>query len=291
MKKSLFILAIFFFFQSCKKEESNLQPHSYPVLNAINFMDSLYQVHEKHFRPIHKNRFLALCKAQNINPKDSSNQSKIFPLLFYHELFTLKMSNNCARSQIFDIAYFWHWQTPNPRHSIQSVATNKQLNELPPLPEKSLYQTYGDMDRTPSVYLKDLFEQPNGYYAEGCDSFSTFGWCSETEMSFTLLMEQIGYTGNVELSEGGNHSWSSFQMNLVLNDGSTKQFEIEVDNTYDRIRIDFYKKRPDSKILKMEKWYDEQSRDANEIAIVKHIIVPKKTSIKIEGDIIRFLKK
>ena len=285
-------MSCLFIFQSCKKNIFStppIEPHDYPVLDAISFMDSLYEVHQHHFRPIHQKRFQELCKSQNINPKNRSNQAKLFPMLFYHELFTLKMSNNCARSQIFDIAYFWHWQTPNPRHSIQSVAKNKTLNQLPSLPEKPLYQTYGDMDRTPSVYLKDLFEQPSGYYANGCDSFSTFGWCSETEMSFTLLMEQLNYTGNVELSEGGNHSWSSFQMDLVLNDGTSKYFEVEVDNTYDRVRIDIFEERPAAKIIKMEKWYDEQSRTAKEINAVKNIQVSKKTSWKIERDILRFL--
>jgi hypothetical protein len=294
MRKLLFIGLCLFILGSCQKTDAPteyvIEPHDYPVLDVVSFLDSLYFIHQNHFRPIHQKRFEEICESQNIKTTDSLNQSKLFPLLFYHELFTLNISANCARSQILDIAYFWHWLTPNPRHSILSIRDNKTLNELPSLPEKPLYQTYGDMDRTPAVYLKDLFEQPRNFYAVGCDTFSTFGWCSETEMSFVLLMEQLGYIGNVELSEGGNHSWSSFQMDLTLNDGTVEHFEVEVDNTFDEVRVASFVQRPTSSILKMEKWYDEQSRYSKEIEAVKKIQVSKATSAKIERDIIEFLK-
>ena len=66
------------------------------------------------------------------------------------------------------------------------------------------YRSYDDIDRTPYLFLSDIVDKDLKYYSESCDTFSTFGWCSEREMAFVALITLLDFEAKV-VSEG-NHS-------------------------------------------------------------------------------------
>ncbi len=103
----------------------------------------------------------------------------------------------------FEIPYFWHWVEPNPRLGIVHLPDEQPLAALPPLEGYGRYQTFGHMDRDPTLYLGDLASETPGYRHDRAGTFYTFGWCSEREMALCTLLELWGY--EVKIVQEGIH--------------------------------------------------------------------------------------
>ena len=284
------ILFITILFSCNKKEETIIKEHNYNKTELLPFLNQLYTNHKYNFEIIHKEKYIALCEENNLNKEDSINIEAIGQILFFHRIFTNNTSKNCNMSEILSISYFLHWNKYKPRHRIINNKLGKKLKELPPPADKNLYQTYADLDRTPFIFLNDLFSTNLKYSKQNCDSFSTFGWCSEIEMSFSLLLQLMNYKSIVELTSNGGHSFSSITLPLVNNNNDTLNFKIEVDNTYNKIRLLPYKKEKRA-ILDIEKWYNKQSKSKKEKKKVKQIEVPQTVSSYIENSINNYLRK
>jgi hypothetical protein len=96
-----------------------------------------------------------------------------------------------------------------------------------------MYSSYADIDRTPLLFLGDLFTENPKYYHTKQDTFSSFGWCSEREMAFVALVSLLNYQAKVVVR--GNHSWTELIVPMVKLNGDSLNFMVNVDNTFDRI--------------------------------------------------------
>ena len=106
------------------------------------------------------------------------------------------------------------------------------------------------IDRVPALYLVDLVTQTPGYAHPTCGSFSTFGWCSEREMSFVALMDLLGYKG--KLRQSGVHTYSELWCEFETATGNELVLSARVDNTFDSVSW-----RPVSAYTGLDSWLQD----------------------------------
>ena len=221
------------------EEESSLQgktmafkvkSYKYNASTIPQFFLRLVQNHLVDFKRIENKVYQEHCQSNAIVNKDSTNIHHYFTLKILHDIFTSNSAVNCSKGEILNIPYQWHWVEQNPRHEIVFLENNTLLKDTNPPKNFSRYNSYADIDRTPYLYLSDLSLSTPKYYSKSCDTFSTFGWCSEREMAFVCLLELLGYSGKVVTE--GNHSWSEFLVSMKINSNSAQQFLFTVDNTF-----------------------------------------------------------
>ena len=209
---------------------SNLLSQSHPS-EIISFFAELYTQNETEYQKVRNEVFHDFCKEFNLDPNNEPNQEKFYKLYFMHDLFTGTEAEDFTSSGAFKIPYFWHWRKPNVRHEILRNSGRKPLIEIPASGRFTQYQSFADIDRTPSLFLSDLFTEDPKYYHSECGEFYTFGWCSEREMAFCLLLELMGYQGKIY--QGGIHVRSHFWVEMIDNSGNGILIIISVDNTFD----------------------------------------------------------
>jgi hypothetical protein len=168
-----------------------------------------------------------------LSPEDSANQARILNALFLHRLLTTSAPADGARGGILESVYFWHWVTPNPRHQIRRLPDSALLAKCKPHPQHAMYRSWADMDRTPDLFLADMVSDRPRYFHPDFGSFFTFGWCSEREMAFHLLLVRMGYTAKIKFQ--GNHVWTEVLISGKGVDGTTKTGILRVDNTFDQV--------------------------------------------------------
>ncbi len=232
MKRIITISLLLFILNSCgqsSQSKSNNRIESegkaiykvetcvYDSLTIPFFFKNLVKNHIKDFVIIDSLAFKEFCLAKKIKNVDSSNVEKYYTIKILHELFTSQTASDCSKGEILNIPYQWHWVQPNPRHEIYFASSKTLLKDTKPPNEFSKYNSYADIDRTPYLFLSDLVYPEFKYYSNSCDTFSTFGWCSEREMAFIALTTLLEYEGKVVAE--GNHSWSEFVIPLKLNTG------------------------------------------------------------------------
>lgn len=259
------------------------------------FFQHLVTNHLKDFTTIQSEVFNAFCTMNRLNANDPSNSEKYFTVKILHDLFTSQTASDCSSGDILNIPYQWNWVTPNPRHEIYFVSSNTLLTDMDPPSEFSKYNSYADIDRTPYLYLSDLVNPTPKYYSASCGTFSTFGWCSEREMAFVSLLELLGYTGKI-IAEG-NHSWSEFIIPMISVSGSTEQFKVTVDNTFNSV----YWEETDSSFINewrmnnwnstLEKWYNQKAHSQTEKSRINNHLVPKEAALRIENKLSNYLEK
>ncbi len=198
------LISIVFFFSSCGQNLSSEQkPHTYQSQSIPNFFMRLVTNHKYKFYKRDSLSYLDFCEQNDLNTKDTSNFEKYYTLSILHQLFTSKTARNGSRGEILNIPYFWHWVNPNPRYKIYATENKRLIKDLKPSNDFGRYKSRADIDRTPFLYWTDLFTAKPQYYAAGCDTFSTFGWCSEREMACVCLMDILNFEGKIVAE--GNH--------------------------------------------------------------------------------------
>lgn len=200
----------------------------------------------------------------------TDSKKKISELLFLHMLFTTTGAIDGKKGGILQIPYFWHWTTPNPRHEIQYIPNKKALNKVSPPKGFEKYKSYGDIDRTPSIYLKNLYEEKPLFNNSLYGTFYTFGWCSEREMAFNSVLNILGY--NVKIKQEGIHVWSE----ILLKISDKDFFIIKVDNTFNGFHLEVLKIQKDN--WKKDygngaqvSWYNKKAHSESEINRVRNI--------------------
>lgn len=224
--KSEYLYIIFIFFLIlCPEKVSASLPVFFNELLVRNLVE---------YSSYREDEYDAFCSAHGIEPGDSANSFNFYRILFLHDMLTTVSACDCARGGFLRIPYFWHWRDPNPRHRIFSMPDSVLLCEQDPPPQYGRYKTRADIDRVPTVFLKDLVSEEAGYFHTGCGSFFSFGWCSEREMSYTSIIVSWGYEGKIRQS--GIHTFSAVWCFFTTDDGTLKPFVANVDNTFDSLR-------------------------------------------------------
>ena len=274
------------------KKLYKIKIHKYDSITIPVFFKTIVKNHLIDFYQIDSNLYIDFCKSNDLVYSDSNNIDKFFTLQILHDLFTSKSAENCSMGEILDIPYYWHWINPNPRHSIYFVSTQKLLCKTKTTQEYSKYSSYADIDRTPYLFLSDLVQNTPKYYTTMCDTFSTFGWCSEREMAFVALTKLLNFNGKV-IAEN-NHSWSEFHVKMNAVNG-VKDFIVKVDNTFNELDWisadqDFILKWKDyTGNSKLSKWYNQKANSNSELKKISNFIIRKEAIQRIEQKINAYL--
>ncbi len=253
--------------------------HSYPPMNIPDFFTTLTQNHFINIYQTGSSQYLEFCKTNELDAEHWENKEKYMTTLFSPDLFTANSASNCSKGSILNIPYFWHWTTPNPRHDILFVETGQKLSQSKPPSHSAKYKSYADVDRKPYFFLSDLVHGTQQYYTSACDTFATFGWCSEREMAFVALTTLIGYEGKV-VSQG-NHSWTELLIPMKKSNGNIQKFAVSVDNTFNGLRWESITNAEltgwKTKLgdISLAKWYNDQAHSSTELdAIRNHQLSP-----------------
>lgn len=300
MHYSLKIALLFIILSSCTipetpKPRSLIKPCHYDSLTIPLFFKTLTQNHIAHFINIKNWGSMQYYAGFNVNPNNVANIEKFYTIKILHDLFTSQSATNCSKGKILNIPYFWHWVTPNPRNSICFTNTKTLLKNTNPPPEFRNYNSFAEIDRTPYLFLSDLVNPELRYYTSSCDTFPTFGWCSEREMAFVALLKTMNYNGYVVVS--GAHSWSEFIISLTLYNGDTQNYKITVDNTFNTFKcaaivpdaIAEWKTTIENST--QSAWYNQQAGSANELSRITNHVVSEKAMARIENRVVAYLNQ
>lgn len=310
MNTSFIILLSFFILNSCgyspnpkteniseieEKPIRIINTYQYDSLTIPLFFKSLTQDHLQDFLVVDSLEFNKFCSVTGVNRTDSSNIERYFTIKILHKIFTCQTASNCSKGEIVNIPYQWHWVEPNPRHEIYFVSSNTRLVDTKAPKEFSKYNSYADIDRTPYLFLSDFVHPELKYYAKTCDTFSTFGWCSEREMAFVALASTLNFEGKVVAI--GNHSWSEFVIPLKLNAGEIQNFKLTVDNTFnsfswttiEALKIPRWKEYYGN--TKLSGWYNRKAKSVSELRSIENHLVSNKSMSRIENKMVVYLEK
>ena len=277
------------------KAEFKVQVFKYDSLTIPNFFKKLIENHSDDFFQIDSSNFNALFNSNNIASTDTQNISKYFTIKILHDLFTSQTATNCSHGEILNIPYLWHWTNPNPRHEIYFVQSKQLLFETKAPREFSTYNSYADIDRTPYLFLSDLVHDGPKYYSNSCDTFSTFGWCSEREMAFVALTNLLNINGKV-IAEG-NHSWSEFIIPLKLKNGQLQNFKVKVDNTFNAVEwttidnTEIIAWRNYNGNVNLANWYNQKAKSSIELGKIRNHLASNSAMKSIEIKLVNYLEK
>jgi hypothetical protein len=301
-----FFLTIFLL-QSCNssaKQSTNVVVHETIILvkeyqynnptTIPQFFQALILNHWKDYHQKDSTSFIEFCQTFQLSNKDTLIKQNFYTLQLLHDLFTCQNANNCSQSKVLDMPYFWHWVPNNPRHSIYFVKSNTLLKDTKPPIRFSKYNSFADIDRTPYLFLTDLLSEYPQYYNNDCDTFSSFGWCSEREMAFVALLKILGFEGKVVAQN--NHSWSEFYVNFTNLESKMIHFKVIVDNTFDDLQWQQIKEN-EVYVWKNEfgkstlaKWYNLKATSSQEINLISNHQVPNAAKQRIEKKLVKYLE-
>ncbi len=269
--------------------------HKYGDLSIPAFFGAVVREHVSEFAELDKEAYEEVCLEHQVKRDDSSNVTTFFSLWILHELFTSDNAATCARGKILDIPYFWHYIEPNPRYTIRFVSNGRLLKETPPPPAFRKYGSYADIDRTPYFFLSDVVAPEPRYYTEDCDTFCSFGWCSEREMAFTALLTLLGYEARVE--GGIAHTWTEAVVPMVIHGDTARNYLVTIDNTFDALvwnpigGTELKEWRTRKGETRLTRWYQQKSTSPAELKKIKGHIVPPEARQRIENKIVTYLRK
>lgn len=307
MKSYTSVLLLLLLYTGCGKKASTKEANNYPRLGFTIesfqyepmsiplFFESLVSNHLLSFATLDSTEYSEFCSSNNTIKDDSINISRFYTLKIIHELFTSEDASNGSRGKILNIPYYWHWVNPNPRYEIQLIDLKAFLKDVKAPREFSKYHSFADIDRTPYLFLSELFFKKPKYYSTIGDTFSTFGWCSEREMAFVSLLEIMKYEGKV-IAEG-NHSWSEFIVSMISKNNALKNFRFKVDNTFDKFQWEEIKPEEIENWKNYQgnssqsKWYNEKAHSINEKQKIKEYVASPEAMIRIENLIVEYLNR
>lgn len=282
------------FSKTSEKSKCELKENHYDSLTIPLFFKSLVSNHIKNFHIKDSITFHNFCKKNKVLETDSSNINRYFTISILHELFTSQTASNCSRGGILNIPYLWHWVNPNPRHGIYFTRKDELLANSPPPQGFSNYNSYADLDRTPYIFLSDLVHPESKYYSSSCDTFPTFGWCSEREMAFVALTTLLGFDGKVVAE--GNHSWSEYIIPLISTDKNNILFQVTIDNTFDQTEWRIISPEDTSSWKQyfgntnLSRWYNTKAKSKSELQKIQQHKVPDSIMSDIEKKVLKFLE-
>lgn len=299
---SLLLLLFLGFIYCSNKNEKNIlfsevkiEKHDYNSTTIPDFFNEVSKNHLESFKKIYQSDYDSFCSVNSINSKDTNNSNTYFRLRILNDLLSSENASNYSTGKILKIPYMWHWINPNPRHAIILKEKNTTLNTLQPSIEFKKYKSFADIDRTPFLYLSELFLETEKYTSTSCESFATFGWCSEREMAFNCLLDAMQFTSKVYTE--GNHCWTEVLLNFTTSTNSKKSFVIKIDNTFHQFiikeiaskNIDAWKTNVGNSV--QAKWYNTTAHSQKEKNKLLTFNPSKKATIRIENAIINYLKK
>lgn len=262
-----------------------ISAHDFDSSRIDQFFSRLIIYHKETLLSKNSALYDQFCVDNNLLKKDSSNIQHFLEIKLLHDLLTAQGAVNGSAGNILNIPYFWHWTKPNPRHSIQSLKNKKALNSIKPPSGYGKYATHADIDRTPGLFWSELFSPEPLYYHEACDTFNTFGWCSEREMAYVCMMEILGHSGEIIVS--GNHSWSEIEAQFVKEDKQKTKIKLSVDNTFNGFA--WNQAIGNKTVGPTTKWYNEKASSTEEKTKVLSIVITPAVSSRIESKLIGFL--
>jgi hypothetical protein len=277
---------------NCNKSiiQNKYKPASIPVF-LIKFVSN----HIQEYKSIDSVNYLKFCTLYQIKPNDSVNVNYYFTLKILHDLFTCNSSTNGSKGDIINIPYFWHHVTPNPRYTIYFTQSRRLLKDVKPPKDFSNFDTYADIDRTPALFICDMFDSIQKYYIEQCDTFSTFGWCSEREMAFVCVLDLMKFKGKI-VARGG-HAWSEFIVPFTPIHTKTIYLCIKIDNTFNTIEHRIIR---ENEFVEWEKyfgntlecnWYNEMAHSQSEKQKIVDFVVSTNSSDRIEKAMVQYLER
>lgn len=247
------------------------------------FFKSLVRNHLADFARLNGRTYDSICRQFGLDSKDSCNLTTYYTLDIVHKLYTAKTCTDGSRGEILNIPYYWHWVTPNPRHEIFFTDNGNPLTSVNHPPGFERYATFADIDRTPYLYLTDLFSPKPKYYSPDFDTFSTFGWCSEREMAFVSLLTLMGFSANVIAP--GNHSWSQVIVKMKCLAGDYRSLQATIDNTFDIVA--WTEPDPDTGHCR----YDITAHSQAILKRLRTFTAPSAAMCRIEEQVVKYLKK
>lgn len=276
------------------QNETEITNFKYDSSSIKEFINKLSFNHSIDFYMKDSSEIKNLISKYDIDLKNSNNFQTLLKLYILHKLFTSENASNCSNGKIINVPYFWHWVEPNPRFGIYFTLNNKLLKDTKAPIEFNKYSNYASIDRTPDIFLKDLFEENPKYYA-ACDTFSTFGWCSEREMSFTMLLDMIGIKSKVVAID--NHSWSEVLISFKNTQNKDKQYVIKIDNTFDEILINpidntqIITWESDFGNTKLSNWYNLKAHSQKIKSSLNNLILSPSVCNRFEKGVKRYLRE
>ncbi|RLD33475.1 MAG: hypothetical protein DRJ02_01575 [Bacteroidetes bacterium] len=266
--------------------------YSYDSLSIPQFFQAIADNHMADYMEFDSS-YLFYCRTFKLDKDDSTNLKSYYTIKILHDLLTSKTSEDCSRGDILNIPYMWHWLDPNPRHEIRMVSTGQLLTEIGPPAEFKRYNSYADIDRTPFLYLSDLVQENPKYYSPSCDTFPTFGWCSEREMAFSALMRTLGF--NAKVKAPGIHSWTEIILPMKTVQGKTVYFKTRIDNTYDVFDLEhevdnvFISEWEHDLGNGTPRWYNRMAFSEGQARRLNACVIPLKAAERIETKLVNYI--
>ena len=277
-------------------QAAHFSKHEYEEMPLSDFIEKLFSNHLSSLKIIENQSFEALCTANQLSLADSLNQSNYLRIKFLHDLFTSSGAYDCNTGGILKLPYFWHWTLPNSRYEIEYLTdgTPKKLTEIKSPPGFQRYKSLADVDRTPLLYLGDMVTETPKYRHPDCGDFYTFGWCSEREMAFAVLLNLMALESKVVVS--GNHSWTETLIGMTNSGGGQKWMLVKADNTFDKVSWSPFNDKTENWLTalgtnKTDNWYNEKARSKAEQNAVKAIRVMPIVSSRVEDAVLVFYNK
>lgn len=190
---------------------------------ASTFVDRLIDIEMELQQDYLRIEFANLCDTHVEIEQNDYNYEQFARVILAHQLFTTNDTYNGA-TLTGDIPYITHYSEPNPRHDI--MRDGQTINGIP-----VGKRTLADLDRTPNIFLRDFFSDSK-YSHPVYGDFSTFGWCSEREMAYAVVMSSLGY--RTFINAPGIHAWTNVRVIFDGYNGRTA-FTAGVDNTYNDV--------------------------------------------------------
>ena len=259
----LLLLLIFSQYGTCQKTYSDM-------VGFQQFWQELFTENQDRYLDYASSEYTQLCEQEDLDPDNVHNKKTYATLGLLHRMLTSESATNCSKGGSLEIPYYWHWGNDMPRRPIIYTRTGKALSTVAPPAGFQKYPSYADIDRTPDIFWKNLLAERPLFYTTECDSFYTFGWCSEREMAFLAILYSTGFcseTGTGQSAFGrviqqGNHTWSELGVFMIGNNGLNNWFKVAVDNTFsnlewsaaDRTTINSLRNRKGNN--KDERWYN-----------------------------------
>jgi hypothetical protein len=249
------------------------------------FFKDLTKNYIHYFSAEHSYKYLKFCKDYNIDDSDTNNFKKFYTILILHKLFT---NRKYELRNMINIPYIYNWITPNPRYKIK--LNNKYLKNIAPPKGFEKYKSYAEIDRTPYIFIKDMFSTPK--YSLHKDTFATFGWCSEREMAFISILKCMGFEQS-KVSAIYGHAVSYCIVTMKNKNNEMVSIEMNIDNTFNTINYwkfeeDINQWKKDFGTYKLGYWYNKMV--VKDLFRVKKIIVSNESKKRIYKEINNFME-
>lgn len=175
------------------------------------------------------------------------NYQKLAKIIIVHQLFATDGPYN-GSMLIGDIPYLSNFTDSNPRYNI--TKDGKLIKDI----TSKNGITLANIDRTPDIFLPDFFSSTK-YSHPDYGEFSTFGWCSEREMSYAVVMKALGFSTYIEAP--GAHAWTNVSVSFTGKNSGAIIYQAHVDNTFNDLYWETYIP-PVGYSTKLEAWYNKQ---------------------------------